>query len=158
MSKYDVILLEGLVVSFPNLSALNRLWQGYENLIPSFISVSPQSSVNHMDYLILDAEVIQRCRQATPDNVLSHPASDNKVLGRNEFLVAKFGFLLSEDEARNQMKAYEILDPGIVHVPRVYRYFKDYNRHGYIVMDYMKGERKEAITTPAQIRDMFRIL
>ncbi|KIW77477.1 hypothetical protein Z517_09923 [Fonsecaea pedrosoi CBS 271.37] len=61
-----------------------------------------------MDYLIPDAGIIQRCRQATPDDLLSHPASDNKVLRLNEFLVVKSGFLPSEDEARNQMKAFEI--------------------------------------------------
>lgn len=109
------------------------------------------------DY-ISDAAIIQLCEQATPDLLLGDPLSDNKILKLNEQLVVKFGLLLSEDEARNQAKAYEILDPSIVRVPRVYRHFTDSERRGYIVMDYMKGEIKEAITETSQIRDMSRIL
>lgn len=105
-----------------------------------------------------DTEIIQRCKQATPDDLLGDLSSDNKIFRLNQFLVVKFGFLLSEDEARNQMKAHEILDPSIVRIPRVYRYFRDSSRYGYIVMDYMKGEQKEAITTATQIRDMTLIL
>lgn len=63
----------------------------------------------------------------------------------------KFGFLLSEDEARNQMKAYEILDPGIIRIPRVYRYFTDSQGYGYLVMDYMEGEKKNAKAAGAQL-------
>lgn len=115
-------------------------------------------SVHQMDNFTSNIEIIECCKQATPDVLLGDPSSDNKVLRLNDDLVVKFGFLLSEDEARNQTKAYEILDPSIVRVPRVYQYFMDSERCGYIVMDYMKGEKKEAITDSTQIRDMSRVL
>lgn len=109
------------------------------------------------DY-ISDTEIIRLCKQATPDLLLGHPLSDTKVLKLNEKLAVKFGFLLDEDEARNQAKAYEILDPGIVRVPRVYRYFKGLDKYGYIVMDYMEGETKASITESDQICAMSQIL
>lgn len=107
---------------------------------------------------ISDAEIIQLCKQATPDLLLSDPAYDAKVIKLNEELVVKFRLMLSEDEARNQAKAHEILDPSIVRVPRVHRYFMDSEDRGYIVMDYMRGEVKNSVTEASQVRDMSRIL
>ncbi|KAJ9622148.1 hypothetical protein H2204_011655 [Knufia peltigerae] len=111
-----------------------------------------------MDALSPDAEIIEWCKRARPDHLLSNPISGNKVLRLNESLVVKFGVLLSEDETRSQMKAYEILDPAIVRVPRVHRYFQDSESLGYIIMDYMEGEQKDAVNTTDQVRDMSRIL
>lgn len=103
-------------------------------------------------------DIIQRCNEATPDLILYNPEEGNKVLKLSNKLVVKFGFMLSEDEARNQAKAHEILDPKIVRVPRVHRYFMDSNKRGYIVMDLMEGEHKDSITESSQIHEMSRIL
>lgn len=105
-----------------------------------------------------DNEIIQRCNEASPDLLLSDPSYGYKVLKLTDKLAVKFGFLLSEDEARNQAKAHEMLDPSIVRVPKVYRYFMDSNDHGYIIMDLMKGVIKDSITESSEKSCISQIL
>ena len=45
---------------------------------------------------------------------------------------------VTESEANNQKEAYLLLNPSIVRVPRVYRFFSK-GQHGYIVMEYIEG-------------------
>lgn len=53
--------------------------------------------------------------------------------------VVKFGVGVKEEEANNQRRAYELLNPSAVRIPRVYRFSVD-ERFGYLVMEYMKGQ------------------
>ncbi|EXJ84284.1 hypothetical protein A1O3_04951 [Capronia epimyces CBS 606.96] len=99
---------------------------------------------NDLTLSLSDAEIIEHCQQATSDLFLTDLNMNNQVVKLTEDLVVKFGFLIREDEAQNQAKAHELLDPSIVRVPRVYRYCMDSERYGYIVMEYMHGERRKA--------------
>ncbi|KAL9127499.1 MAG: hypothetical protein Q9175_007718 [Cornicularia normoerica] len=65
--------------------------------------------------------------------------SGRRIVKISEQVVIKFGIGVTESEANNQREAYLLLDPCIVRVPRVYRFFTK-GQHGYIVMEYIKGE------------------
>ncbi len=71
--------------------------------------------------------------------------SGRRVVKVSEQAVIKFGIGVTESEANNQRGAYLLLDPSIVRVPQVYRFFTN-GQHGYIVMEYIKGQ----ILTPLE--------
>ena len=62
-----------------------------------------------------------------------------KIVKVSEQAVIKFGIGVTESEANNQRGAYQLLDPSIVRVPRVYRFFSQ-GRNGYLIMEYIKGQ------------------
>ncbi|KAJ5817823.1 hypothetical protein N7447_007831 [Penicillium robsamsonii] len=55
-------------------------------------------------------------------------------------LVVKFSRHVSSHEAKNQQKAYKIIDPNIVIVPRVHDFFVDDEGWGYMVSDFIRGK------------------
>ncbi|EXJ82362.1 hypothetical protein A1O3_06175 [Capronia epimyces CBS 606.96] len=116
------------------------------------------TSYNEMMKSFSDDEIIQRCKEATPDLLLSSVPYGGKVVKLTDQLAVKCGWLLGKDEAGNQAKAYEMLDPSIVRVPRVHRYFMDSKEHGYIVMDLMEGVIKDSIAEGPDQAAMSRIL
>ena len=65
--------------------------------------------------------------------------SGRRVVKISEQAVIKFGIRITESEANNQIGAYLLLEPSIVRVPWVYRFFTKGN-YGYIVMEYSKGQ------------------
>jgi len=65
---------------------------------------------------------------------------------------------LTEAEAINQSKAYELVDPKIVRIPRVHRYFSDDEGRGYIVMHFVEGEVLEPLEDPIRISTVAGIL
>ena len=69
----------------------------------------------------------------------SDPTFIGRVVKVSEQAVIKFGIEVTESEANNQRGAYRLLDPSIVRVPRVYRFFR-HGRNGYIVMEYIEGQ------------------
>lgn len=71
--------------------------------------------------------------------VLGGAPYGNIVIKISDQAVVKFGVGVKEEEANNQRRAYELLNPSVVRIPRVYRFFVD-ERFGYLVMEYMKGQ------------------
>ena len=69
----------------------------------------------------------------------SDPACGGRIVKASEQAVIKFGIGVTESEANNQRGAYQLLDPSIVRVPRVYRFFSQ-GQNGYIIMEYIKGQ------------------
>lgn len=53
-----------------------------------------------------------------------------RIVKVSEQAVIKFGIGVTESEANNQRGAYQLLDPSIVRVPRVYRFFSQ-GRNGW---------------------------
>ena len=154
--SYCVAVEDRGLQSFGFTAALSRLRlvassASYTNRRLSYMACS-------MANCFSNAEIIQLCEEATPDLLFGDPLSDNKILKLNNELAVKFGFLLCESEARNQIRAHELLNPDIVRVPKVYRYFTDSKRYGYIVMDFMEGKIKASVTESSQKRDMSRML
>ena len=77
--------------------------------------------------------------------------SGRTIVRISEQVVIKCGLRVTESEANNQRGAYLLLDPCIVRVPQVYRFFS-YGLRGYIVMEYIKGEILTPLEDPNRIR------
>ena len=92
-------------------------------------------SLNHIEQT--NDQIIALC--SSPDRILiGGLLGGNRVVKLSEDVVVKFGMGVKAEEAENQRKAYDLLNPAIVRVPRTYRYFANED-NGYIVMEYIKG-------------------
>lgn len=83
--------------------------------------------------------------------------SGRRVVKISEQAVIKFGIGVTESEANNQRGAYQLLDPSIVRVPQVYRFFTK-GQYGYIVMEYIKGQILTPLEDQRLIRRVARVL
>jgi len=106
-----------------------------------------------------ETEIIRRCLGAAfPEGHLGGDQYGNKVLRLDAEVVVKYGVGVTKDEAVNQEKARELLDPKIVRVPKVYSFFEDDSSRGYLVMEFMEGDLKESISEASEIRKLSAIL
>ena len=83
--------------------------------------------------------------------------SSRRIIKASEQAVIKFGIGVTESEANNQRGAYSLLDPSIVRVPQVYRFFTK-GEYGYIVMEYVKGQVLIPLEDPHLIYRVAQIL
>lgn len=83
--------------------------------------------------------------------------SGRRVVKISEQAAIKFGIGVTESEANNQRGAYQLLDPSIVRVPQVYRFFTK-GQYGYIVMEYIKGQILTPLEDQRLIRRVARVL
>ncbi|MCJ1409488.1 hypothetical protein MMC19_003569 [Ptychographa xylographoides] len=74
----------------------------------------------------------------------------NRVIKLSDKAVIKFGVGVREEEAKNLKMASILLDPTIVRVPYVYRFFT-HESLSYIVMEYIKGRIIESLEDLALI-------
>ncbi|RDL33130.1 uncharacterized protein BP5553_08569 [Venustampulla echinocandica] len=74
----------------------------------------------------------------------------NNVIKLSDKAVVKFGIGVTEEEAKSQRRAYELIDHSVVRVPSVYRFFTK-EELGYIVMEYMEGRVLEPVEDPPLI-------
>lgn len=67
----------------------------------------------------------------------------NRVIRLSHSIAVKYGFGVAASEAATQEFAYHHVDPSIVRVPRVYRFYQDISRptwpRGYLFMEYVPG-------------------
>jgi Phosphotransferase enzyme family len=103
-------------------------------------------------------ELIEFCANPPQECVLGGIPYGNRVVLISSRALVKFGMGLTEDEAINQSKAYELVDPQIVRIPKVHRYFSDNKGRGYIVMDFVEGEVLEPLEDPIRISTVTAIL
>ncbi len=105
---------------------------------------------------------------ATEDELVAFCSSSNReVIGGESFgnlviklsdrAVIKFGVGVKGEEADNLKKAHELLDPTIVRVPLLYRFFT-HQLFGYIVMEYMEGRIIEPLEAPDLVSKVVRIV
>ena len=83
--------------------------------------------------------------------------SGRSVVKISEQVVIKFGLRVTESEANNQREAYRLLDPSIVRVPQVYRFFTKGQR-GYLAMEYIKGQVLSPLKDHRLVHRVARIL
>lgn len=86
------------------------------------------------------SSIIELCARPVAAVWLNDPRSSNRVLKLSQHCVVKYGPGVTEIEADNQRRAFELLDPAIVRVPRVYSFFT-HQRTGYLLMEFIEGER-----------------
>lgn len=104
-----------------------------------------------------DVELIKFCLSGPHDRIIGGMPEGNLVVKISEEIVIKFGPGVCEDEAKNQQEAYELLDPKIIRVPRVHRFFSDECGRGYIIMDYIEGRVVDQLG-PDHIKRLVRVL
>lgn len=85
--------------------------------------------------------IINYCRSCPEDQLTGGLRSGNQVVKLPDCdLVVKFGPFVSYHEAKNQQKAYGIINPDIVTVPSVHKFFVDDEGWGYIISDFIQGK------------------
>lgn len=93
-------------------------------------------------------EIVQHCLRSNPDrNVISELEGGLSIIRVSEDAVVKCGLGITANEARNQQRAYEMIDPAIIRIPRVYRAFA-HGHNGYIVMEYVNGQPLSSAEDP----------
>ncbi|MCJ1395822.1 hypothetical protein MMC18_008708 [Xylographa bjoerkii] len=83
-------------------------------------------------------ELVALCRSQDCKIIAGGKDYSEKVIQISDCAVIKVGIGVKKEEAQNQEKAYNLIDPRIVRIPRVYRFFT-YKSSGYIVMEYIEG-------------------
>jgi serine/threonine protein kinase len=96
-----------------------------------------------------NADIVHHCSPSNPDRiVLSQVSGGGSVVRIFPDTVVKCGYGITENDAINQTKAYELIDPTIIRVPRVLRYFNN-NDCGFILMEFIEGRLLETIDDKA---------
>lgn len=103
-------------------------------------------------------DLIEYCTSPPHRCVLSGVPYGNTVVQISSQAVIKFGVGVTEAEYVNQSKAYELVDPQIVRIPEVYRYFSDDKGRGYIVMAFVEGRVIDPLEDPVRISAIAGIL
>lgn len=106
-----------------------------------------------------DAEIIAYCSNPPAAILDAIPLGgySNKVIPIPCQAVVKYGGGVKAEEFTNLQRAYLLLDPSVVRVPRPYRFFQD-GDIGYLVMEYMEGTIIEELTDPFHINQIGRAL
>ncbi|KAJ8068360.1 hypothetical protein OCU04_003922 [Sclerotinia nivalis] len=74
------------------------------------------------------------------DKIIGGCFGGDRVVRLSDNIAAKFGLGVTASEAKTQEFAYRNVDPNIVHIPQVYRYF-DWEDFGYLFMEYVPGRQ-----------------
>jgi len=83
--------------------------------------------------------IINVCQNPSPSQILSRLPYGFNVIKVSEDAIVKLGPVAAiEVEVGNQRKAFNLIDPAIVRVPKVLGHF-NHDSQGYIVMEHMKG-------------------
>ncbi|CAD0098120.1 unnamed protein product [Aureobasidium mustum] len=101
------------------------------------------------------ATIIEACNNAPKTELGCVPTT---LMFSSELVIKHVRVTL--EECRNQVRAYELLDPSIVVVPKVYRYFS-HNDNIYLVMQRIHGQvrkRVEDLQSVRRIADIIRHL
>jgi len=102
-------------------------------------------------------EIIQHCQRSNPcRDVISEYEGGLSVI-RILDAVVKCGLGVSQFEAVNQQLAHQMLDPAIIRVPRVYRFFTD-GPNGYLLMEYIKSRPLSSVDSNAYLEPMAEVL
>jgi hypothetical protein len=94
-------------------------------------------------------EIIRHCSRSNPDrNVISELEGGLSVIRISEDAAVKCGFGVTLFEATNQQQAYEMLNPAIIRIPKVYRFFTSGADDGYLIMEYINGQPISSMPDP----------
>ncbi|KAK3669277.1 hypothetical protein LTR78_010851 [Recurvomyces mirabilis] len=99
-----------------------------------------------------DDEVMQHCLAVD----CSKPFYAGTFVTRLRAFAIKYGHV-SREEVNNQRHAHDVLNPNIVRVPQVFRYFSAAGKD-YLVMEYVEGEPKTVILDDETIDTVARIV
>ncbi|CAD6441666.1 07a799ae-f224-4778-a3ff-73c49bdd67dc [Sclerotinia trifoliorum] len=85
--------------------------------------------------------LVQLCNKLIKeDRTIGGCFGGDRVVRLTDNVAAKFGLGVTASEAKSQEFAYRNVDPNIVHIPQVYRYFR-WEDFGYLFMEYVPGRQ-----------------
>lgn len=93
-----------------------------------------------------DVEIIRLCAETPIYDLVGGHTHGNTVIKVDDEVAVKFGVGVTQNEPRNQAKAYDLLDRRIIRVPRLHKFFQDSQDRGYLVMEFMKGKVEDPLT------------
>lgn len=88
-------------------------------------------------------EVVNLCKSQSSLHKVEGGVHVVKILNT---VAVKIGVGVTGDEARNQSAAFELINPNIIRVPRVFRFFVT-DGVGYLVMEYVDGRTAASFPT-----------
>jgi hypothetical protein len=94
---------------------------------------------------LTDSDILESCRSTSP---FAGSGYGNWLVKISEHLVVKFGVGIQRQEAENQEFARRNVNPTILYVPQVYRFFEaEFSGliMGFIVMEYVGGNSFEGL-------------
>ena len=106
---------------------------------------------------VLDRQALIKLCSDPYHEVLSKVAYGNTVLRISGHLAVKFGVHVKEAEAQNQRKAYQLLNPHIVRVPKVHDFFEHASK-GYLVMEFIEGQTIDPLEDEALVKRLSDVL
>ncbi|KAJ5100295.1 hypothetical protein N7456_006347 [Penicillium angulare] len=90
-----------------------------------------------------DEALVELCHQAEKKGgMIEGHLHGNRIIKISDQVAVKYG-LVQESEAKTQEFAFNHVDRGVVHIPKVYRYIKSRQSgylQGYIFMDCIQGQ------------------
>lgn len=104
-----------------------------------------------------DNELVHYCSSDPSRNIIHHLEGGGTIVRISQNIVVKFGYGVTECEANNQRIARELVDPMIVHIPAVHRFFRS-GDVGYIVMEYVEGSVDECVVDPSRVKKMAGVI
>lgn len=94
--------------------------------------------------------LVDLCQRAKEDNALLGGPWGDQVVKLSDDVAAKFGYGVFASEAKTQEFAHQHAEPSIVHVPRVYRFFRRTdpswsNPKGFLFMECVPGQKLHTV-------------
>jgi serine/threonine protein kinase len=106
-----------------------------------------------------EVELIKHCRSCHESDLIGGSKYGNRVVKISNDKVVKFGAGVTFYEKINQQIASELVDAGVVKIPKVYRFFTDDRDWGYIEMEYVQGKMIDReFLTEVHIKKLANIL
>ncbi|KAJ5719725.1 kinase-like domain-containing protein [Penicillium malachiteum] len=105
-----------------------------------------------------DSELVDFCLHGPPDRIIGGIPYGPRVARVSDEVVIKYSPHVTKYEAENQQRAYELVDPSIVRIPRVHRYFQDEKGVGYIMMEFLEGKTIDPLEDPTLIDRVVKVL
>jgi Phosphotransferase enzyme family len=107
-----------------------------------------------------EAQLVAYCNEPPPGHIISGQPGGRYILRLSESVVIKVGYGVTATEAKNQMCAHRLVDPSIVRIPKVLRFFESKQedlRVGYLLMEYAGGDIFQELS-PGQIDTIHQIV
>jgi serine/threonine protein kinase len=102
-----------------------------------------------------DEEIIAHCWSPNAQFIGDTDKLGRRVVQIGDDAVVKFGCSVKRFEFENLKIAKTLVDPSVVYIPKVYRFFTDdegkrgyWGDRGYILMEYVHGIKADPIETP----------
>lgn len=101
------------------------------------------------DYKTASEEDFSRfCSRLNPTRtIISELEGGHSIIRVSDDVVVKCGFGVTQHEADNQRKAFQLINQTIMRVPRVYRYVA-WSNIGYLVIEFINGEPLHVFDDP----------